>query len=612
MRTYKVLIAIFSLLFVISGTGLLLLVMDDKKDLSSRASTGTPSYDNQNIKPIPESLPSAGQFNPDWSQVEDDLYLNTKTGDTLRVLNKNSNSASVSAILGNTFVKKREVENISIGNTSLNTSLYTFLGDERKVSLWKTQNLQFLEIANPQSSSDATKIFINQIIDATKNKKVLGISTPDNWAKIATLTRSSVVTVFNEYCSELKFFSLPDFPLSDKTYPFCLISSGSGFFVSEDGLLATNGHIVKNLPKSSIYYALSSNKLDNLLQDFLEVYLPQKTGQPVSKQSVQEIIEQSKSNKDGLYQIGGLIIDLYNKNILKITNETNKYYLQLNSTPAIITDQGITETDTTIAATYIDADFSEASDQDGFTSSDVAILKASKPGSYPALPIGSIEDAVVGSELEVVGFPAAATGTKALLDSSITEPTFTKGLVSAIKLAKGNQKKLIQTDAIINHGNSGGPALLSTGAVVGIATYGVVAEDGAGSYNFLRDVQDLLDLAQKNNLQLSSGALYKQWQSALNDYYLGYYKYSTEKFEKIKNEYPQHPLVEKYLSDSESKMNTVEDGTPLLTVDQRQILIKVSTLSMISSFVFTLLFIILLKRKSVSISLMGQTQNSTL
>lgn len=38
MRPYRVLIAVFSLVFLMSGISLLILIIDDQKDLSSRAS----------------------------------------------------------------------------------------------------------------------------------------------------------------------------------------------------------------------------------------------------------------------------------------------------------------------------------------------------------------------------------------------------------------------------------------------------------------------------------------------------------------------------------------------------------------------------------------------
>jgi S1-C subfamily serine protease len=54
------------------------------------------------------------------------------------------------------------------------------------------------------------------------------------------------------------------------------------------------------------------------------------------------------------------------------------------------------------------------------------------------------------------------------------ENTITSGVVSALRGPD------IQTDAAINSGNSGGPALNGRGEVVGIATLGIRPELGSG------------------------------------------------------------------------------------------------------------------------------------
>ncbi len=609
MRSFRFLIAFFSLAFLLSGVSLLLLVIDDQKDFSSRASTATLS----GIKPLEEysnTEKDSGSVDSEWLEVDTNLYLNKVSGDTVRILPKDTNTASLSAILGASFKSPKNLEQINLDGVSINKFSYDLLGDTKKVNLWQRTDISFLEVGKIKNNSDLVKTFVDKIVAQT-DQKVLGSSTPDNWAKLATLVRPSVVTVLNHYCTELKFFSLPNFALSDKTYPFCLTSMGTGFFVSADGYIATNGHIVRNLPKSSIYYALSGGKLDGLLADFLEVYLSQSSGIKVSRQEAMNTVAQAKLNKESLYQLGGMIVDLNQKNVLKFNGDSNKYYLQLANQAAEITETGVKTSDSVVEVDLVASDYEEVKESEGFSSSDVAILKTST-GTFPALPIGNIEEAVVGSELQVIGFPAAASNNMTLLDNSSTEPTFTKGLVSAIKLARGNQKKLIQTDAIINHGNSGGPAILASGNVIGIATYGVAAQDGSGSYNFLRDVQDLVDLANKNSVVFTPGKVYSNWQDGLNNYYLGYFKYAESLFRSVKNEYPQHPLVDHYLQESSNKVGGLEDKTPYLTVATRQFLIKLSASTLVLSFVFIVLFIFLAKRQSRNLTQIIQTPPTTL
>ncbi len=575
MNRFRGLIAVFTLLFLLSGISLLLLVIDDKKDLSSRASIGDMG---SGVKPLTSYSQSTLSTNYDpsvWLALETNFYLNQNNNDSLRIFASQLNLASVSAVIGSEFTNPKllGVENLSVPGWSQEKYSYDFFGETKKVNLWKNDNYSVLEVGALKNSSVDTANFLAGL---APEKKVLGVSTPDDSAKLATLIRPSVAMVLNHYCAELKFFNSPGFPLSDKVYPYCLTSVGSGFFVSSDGLLATNGHIVKNLPKSALYYGISSGKLDLLLVDFLKVYFSQVNKRAYTEDEIKQKIIDAHKNKEVLYQIGGMIADLNQKNILKFQNEKNSYFLQVGSRGATITTDGVVESDDVIRADLVDLDYQEPNDQLGFVSSDVALLKAEK-GIFPALTLGEIGDAYVGSNLQVVGFPAAANGTGTLLsNSAFAEPTFTKGVVSAIKEAKGNQKKLIQTDAIINHGNSGGPALLLNGKVVGIATYGVTADDGTGSYNFLRDIQDLKDLVAKKDLKLDQGEIYKLWNEGLNNYWLGYFKYAAEKFQKVKELYPVHPLVNKYLESTISKINTIEDLTPKFTHKQRTTLMYLS------------------------------------
>jgi S1-C subfamily serine protease len=79
----------------------------------------------------------------------------------------------------------------------------------------------------------------------------------------------------------------------------------------------------------------------------------------------------------------------------------------------------------------------------------------------------------VGEDVVAIGFARGLDGA----------PTVTKGIVSAYprSFLGGSVSDLIQMDAIINHGNSGGPLLNSKGEVVGVNTYGYPSAAWASS-----------------------------------------------------------------------------------------------------------------------------------
>jgi S1-C subfamily serine protease len=104
-------------------------------------------------------------------------------------------------------------------------------------------------------------------------------------------------------------------------------------------------------------------------------------------------------------------------------------------------------------------------------STDLAVLSvASVPRGVRPLPLGRSDDLVVGDPVIAIGNPFGL------------ERTATTGIVSALKriISAPNDfeiQNVIQTDAAINQGNSGGPLLDGRGRVVGINSQ-IASESG--------------------------------------------------------------------------------------------------------------------------------------
>lgn len=108
------------------------------------------------------------------------------------------------------------------------------------------------------------------------------------------------------------------------------------------------------------------------------------------------------------------------------------------------------------------------------TTLDLAIVKINKTG-LPAVELGD-------SDTLMVGEPAVAIGNPMTLD---LERTVTQGIISGLNRSIAFEngvviEPLIQTDASINSGNSGGPLLNAKGQVIGINTAKVVSAEGLG------------------------------------------------------------------------------------------------------------------------------------
>ena len=102
------------------------------------------------------------------------------------------------------------------------------------------------------------------------------------------------------------------------------------------------------------------------------------------------------------------------------------------------------------------------------TGSDLAVLQVYNPNpNQPTLKMGSVSGARVGQEVIAVG---SALG--------VLSNTVTRGIISAVRQV--GSITLLQTDAAISPGNSGGPLVDRSGLVIGINSMAIAAQAGQG------------------------------------------------------------------------------------------------------------------------------------
>jgi serine protease Do len=108
---------------------------------------------------------------------------------------------------------------------------------------------------------------------------------------------------------------------------------------------------------------------------------------------------------------------------------------------------------------------------------DVALLKIEGSG-FPFIPLGDSDDVLIGEWAIAFGNPFG-------LFNVNSKPTVTVGVVSAtgmdfqgaLKIENRSYNGMIQTDAAINGGNSGGPLVNSLGECIGINTFIISGSD---------------------------------------------------------------------------------------------------------------------------------------
>lgn len=125
---------------------------------------------------------------------------------------------------------------------------------------------------------------------------------------------------------------------------------------------------------------------------------------------------------------------------------------------------------------YFDSDdYEEAFLVHGDEAKDIAVLKLSSETSKRVpLSLRVANESFVGNSIQVVGYPGMAENVYA---DSITafgkrDATVTTGSISRFLTTSGKGREDIQVDCNFSEGNSGGPVLDESGAVLGIACWG--------------------------------------------------------------------------------------------------------------------------------------------
>jgi serine protease Do len=131
---------------------------------------------------------------------------------------------------------------------------------------------------------------------------------------------------------------------------------------------------------------------------------------------------------------------------------------------------------------------------------DAAIIKI-EATDLPAVRLApSIRQAVtLGQQVIIVGFPGVVLWHDFLSKKSRAEATVTFGRVSAFRLDV-NERWILQTDASISWGNSGGPAFNVRAEVIGLATFISTTLEGDQAiqgFNFLIPIDTIHAMAKQ-------------------------------------------------------------------------------------------------------------------
>src|SRR5664279_5185482 len=300
-----------------------------------------------------------------------------------------------------------------------------------------------------------------------------------------------------------------------------ITSSGTGFLVTEDGYVATNCHLIDR---------------DNafIRRQFLLSAFQQITEANISALENAWATHFSDQQKSILYNTyASVYARLFSMALYDLKKDIYIEY-------SVDADNGNTSSVKKSAQVIIKGQ--------PMPGKDIAILKMDGDSALPTLKIALDELPKVGEQVFVYGFPGPVTNNNYVASESAIEPTLTTGIVSAIKKSVAGWP-LIQMDANINRGSSGGPVCNEKGEVVALTTFGSLENSGglAAGLNFAIPVSILQEYLDSAGVLASPGEASEVFGDAVVFYDRELYKDALKKFKEVNELNPHFPGLAFYI-----------------------------------------------------------------
>lgn len=310
---------------------------------------------------------------------------------------------------------------------------------------------------------------------------------------------------------------------------------GSGFIVTPDGYVITNAHVVDENDEST-----KQSFAEQAFQEILEADINdlQKTmGRKMTEDERNDLTAANSWYFSQTLEVGRIQKEF--SAVLGISGKKGK--IEPMNIPAKLVTKGAP-----------------------IPGKDVAILKLQQKHEYPTIRVGDDKEMRVGDQVFALGYPAVATFHPLISEESISEATLTRGLVSAKKNMKDGWE-VLQTDASITHGNSGGPVMNEYGEVIGLATFGSIDQQRGQEVqgmNFIVPVTIVKEFIRKADIRPEMSDISLTFEEGMDLYDEERYKKALEKFDEVKDLSPSFPFIDKYIRETETNIDKGLDREP--------------------------------------------------
>lgn len=376
----------------------------------------------------------------------------------------------------------------------------------------------------------------------------------DSIINVVARNQIATVRVASSRCADIKYTA--DNGAWLQIQNACAGGIGSGSIITNNGHVATNGHVVE-WSTDTLFSSAMSQASEDLWKSYFEFVI---NAGYISRADLASLAAKAQEGSADAIAIIFSLINKVPEHNVQVANDESDYVVQTSSDPIRIDGtyaryKWVT-TSTNYSAKKIDSEVNMKSLRLDINNkeTDVAILKIE--GNFPAVELGDSTLLDSGDRLTAIGFPAVVDdGLNTKKEKTV--PTVTQGNLQQTVLDGGGHKLFLMSTMIAS-GNSGGPAFDSKGKQVGINTYGGgrCEDDKKGNSCFgkgiARDISDLKAMAKKNNVAISAdGELTKLWKDGLAQFDKGKYSKAKDYFSELNRLYPQNYLVAKLLKVSE-------------------------------------------------------------
>jgi S1-C subfamily serine protease len=323
-----------------------------------------------------------------------------------------------------------------------------------------------------------------------------------------------------------------------RVQPDPIYETGSGFIIHPDGFIVTNGHVVQR------FYEMNESQL---AREFLRKAAAMACGPALA-------MVPDGARKERLRAIVG---DPANQGKIQLSKRLQAhlstgtiYSAEVKAySPAIKSEEGPSASGRASASGNLDPERS---------GKDVAILKIEEHNLPTVRLAPSSASLKLGEQIFVLGYPGVVLNHDFLSQKSQLEASVTVGRVSGFKLDLTN-RRVIQTDAAITWGNSGGPAFSLQGDVIGVATFISTTPEGDQAiqgFNFLIPVDSVREFAQQIGLVPEADTSFMQaWSNGVRAYFDGEYQRSLEHTNAAIKIMPGFPDVERLRAEVQTRVD---------------------------------------------------------